>query len=190
MIRSLALFAAAVGLASCASAGGPVSGAAPQTTTISIGGDATTGAASSVSVTSHRELRGSSHRVEALIDEVWQVLPAVYAELGVPIGTVNSSARTIGNTQLTLNRRFDGGAISRYLNCGAGPSGQPLADQYRVEASLLTILHPEADGTTRVETRLTGSATNRGTSGAPVTCGTTGRLEARIAQMAALRVTL
>jgi hypothetical protein len=190
MRRPLFLISGALLLAGCAGAGGPVSGASPQTTAISIGGDATTGAGSTVLVTSHREMRGSTHRVEAMIDEVWRVLPAVYQELGVPVGTVNTATRTLGNSDVTLNRTLAGDRVSRYLNCGSGQTGQPLADQYRVQATLLTVLHPEADGTTRVETRLNGTAANRATSGNAIACGTTGRLEARIAQALALRVTL
>lgn len=190
MKRSFLLLAGSVVLTACAGTGGPVSGAAPQTTAISVGGDATSGAGSTVLVTSNRETRGSDHKVEAMIDEVWQVLPAVYGELGIPVATVNSATRSMGNSQLVISRKLAGNRASLYLNCGAGIAGQPVADQYRVDASLMTFLHPETDGTTRVETRLTGTATNRAISGAPINCGTTGRLEDRIAQMVALRVTL
>ncbi len=190
MFRSVAIATSALLVAGCAGAGGPVSGSTPQTTSISVGGDARTGSGSTIMVTSNREMRGSNHRVEALIDEVWRQIPAVYQELEIPVATVNSSTRTIGNSQFTVSRRMANAAVSRYLSCGIGPAGQPLADQYRVDLSLLTILHPETDGTTRVETRLTATATSRGTSGAPLACGSTGRLEALIAQRLALRVTL
>lgn len=178
--------------ASCAGAGGegPAAAASPQTTAISIVGDATRGAGSTVLVTSHRDLRGSNHRVRGMIDEVWRVLPSVYGELGIEVGTVDSGARTMGNARLVMSRSLAGQRLSRYLSCGSGMSGQPIADEYRVEASLLTILHPEEDGSTRVETRLTATAMSRASSGAPLACGSTGRLEARIAEMIALRLTL
>jgi hypothetical protein len=68
-----------------------------------------------------------------------------------------------------------------YLRCGSDPAGNPLADVYRVRASLITAVEPTADGQARVETRLEGTAANPTQAQAPVQCTSSGRLEEAIA---------
>lgn len=125
---------------------------------------------------------GTTHQVGATPDRVWAVLPAVYQGLGIAVGTNLPEARTIGNTKLVLNRTLAGQPLSTFLSCGDGPTGTPLANNYRVDMALVTMLNPTPNGGTRVETRVGASATNRAVSGASVACATTGRLEALIAE--------
>lgn len=163
---------------------GACSGNAPPSTqtvrsTVSVSSQDATG---NTTIESFQDVGGSSHQVGATPDRVWAVLPAVYQGLGIAVGTSLPEAKTIGNTRLVLNRTLAGKPLSVFLSCGDGPTGTPLADSYRVDMALVTMLNPTPGGGTRVETRVGASATNRAVSGASVSCGTTGRLEALIAE--------
>ena len=73
--------------------------------------------------------------------------------------------------------------MSTWLNCGSGMTG-PNADNYRITIALMIIVDPAANNTTRMRIGMVGSGANIvGNSTEPVACGTTGRLEERIAQL-------
>lgn len=133
-------------------------------------------------IETYRDVGGTAHQLGATPDQVWGVLPAVYQGLGIAVGTSLPDTKTIGNTKLVLNRSLAGRPLSDFLSCGDGPTGAPLANNYRVEMALVTVLTPTPNGGTRVETRVGASAANRAVSGATVSCTTTGRLEAMIAE--------
>jgi hypothetical protein len=178
-MKRLFVLAAAALLAGCSGNAPPSTQTVRSTTSISstgVGGSATT------SIDSYSDVGGSSHRVSAAPDRVWEVMPAVYQGLGIAVGTSIPDAKTIGNVRLDLNRVLAGQPLSTFVNCGEGPTGSPLADSYRVTMSLLTTLATAENGATRVETRINASAANRAVSGATVNCATTGRLEALIAE--------
>lgn len=169
------------GCASSSSTPAPPSG--PQTTTISVPpSGALGGSGSTVVLSVHRDARGSRHTITASPEQVWAALLLVYEKLQIPVGTIDSNARRLGNTALVANRALAGERVSRSLNCGESGFGAPVADSHQVTVSVLTLLEPVPGGGTLIETRLTGSAIARGVSTAPVHCSTSGRLEERIAQ--------
>lgn len=135
-----------------------------------------------VVLTVHRDARGSRHLINASPEQVWPALIRVYEALEIPLATIDRTQHRLGNPTLVLRRRLAGEPISRFLDCGQGPFGAPLADSYEINLSVLTSLEPAADGSTQIETRLNARAVNRGVSGAPVHCASTGRLEERIVQ--------
>ena len=122
--------------------------------------------------------------IQAPVERVWAVLPAVYEQLQIPVGTIDPSARVIGNRKLqSKSGRIAGQRASSYLSCGSTAIGGPVADSYQVNGSLITSLQPGQAGSTQVQTSLEASATQRGVSSAPVRCATTGQLEQRIATL-------
>jgi hypothetical protein len=176
-MKRLVVIAAAVLLSGCASggAGAGETGTVRATTTVSgVGGTRT--------LESYGTRVGAAHTVDAPVERVWEALPAVYGALGIPVGTSVPATRTFGNSSLEVNRRMAERPVSTWLNCGEGPFGAPLADSYRVKATVVTTLAPGADGRTQLQTLVSGTATNRAASGAPVNCGTTGALETQIAE--------
>lgn len=188
MRENMVIVAAAIVLCGCGASTGLPASAGPQTTTIGSAVDASLGGGPVKLLTTHRDERGSVSVLAAPVEEVWRVIPGALQDAGVAIGTIDSRTHTIGNTNLVATRTLGGERISRFLSCGQGHSGQPVADEARVTSSLLAALHPEPSGNTRVEIRLTGSARGHGGNATPVTCTTTGRLEQRIARLVAERL--
>lgn len=116
-------------------------------------------------------------------EQVWAVLPAVYAALEIP-GEVNDpAARAYGTRRFTRNR-LDGKRITHFIRCGsqgAGSGALPVSS-YRVRLSVLSSVEPAAtSGVALLTTRVQGSAMSvDGTSSASVGCSSTGALEQRI----------
>ena len=177
-MKRLVVLAAAL-LTGCASGGNTASPAGSVRSTVSISSQTVAG---NTTLDSYTNVGGSTHRVSATADRVWEVLPAVYQSLGIAVGTSLPEAKTIGNTKLVLNRSLAGEPLSAFLSCGDGPMGTPLANSYRVDMAIFTIVTPLAGSGAQVETRVNAIATNRAVSGAPVSCATTGRLEGLIAE--------
>jgi len=126
----------------------------------------------------------SRHVVARPVDSVWVVLPAVYEQLEVEPTLLDSGNYRIGNTRF-VTRRIEGNRLSRYLRCGSSVGNSSLADSYRVTMSVLTRVRRDQDGQTLLQSEVTGSAVPRTVSGNAVVCTSTGRLEQRIAELAA-----
>ena len=111
---------------------------------------------------------------------VFDVLKAVYDELGIPSATSDMANRRIGNTNFFKTRKLGNTAISVYLHCGESLTGN-IADSYRIYFSIISEVRPDAKGASELETAVTGYARNlEGTSSDPIACGSTGQLEDRI----------
>jgi hypothetical protein len=109
-------------------------------------------------------------------------LKTVYEELGIPAGTNDPTTGRVGNTNFWKTRKLANEAISTYLNCGNSITGS-AADTYRVYISLVSVIRPDGQGASELETAFTAAAQNmEGTASDRVVCGTTGRLEERIRQ--------
>lgn len=164
------------GCASSSSGGEPPPGSVTRSTTV-----VSTSAGEST-IESYRTTDGVAQDLAVAPEKAWEVLPAVYESLGIPVKTTIPPSKTLGNTALEFNRTLGGQRASALLECGQTATGSPVADNYRINMSVLTALASAESGRTRVETRVNATATSRTTSGAPVNCATTGRLEARIAE--------
>lgn len=182
-MRPLVVMILALVAAGCASSSSAPAPRGPEAIAISIPpSDALGGVGSTVVLSVNRDTRGSRHTITASPAQVWAALPIVYEKLQIPVGTVDPTARRFGHPSLVVNRTLAGERVSRSLNCGESGFGPPVADSYQVNVSVLTTLEPTPGGGTRIETQLTGSATARGVSSAPVHCASTGRLEEQIAR--------
>ena len=118
----------------------------------------------------------------------FEAVKAVYEELGIPAGTHDPSTGRIGNTDFWKSRRLGNEAMSAYLNCGESFTG-PVANNYRIYISLLSVVRPDGKGGSELETAFSAQAQNmEGTSGDRIACGSTGRLEERIRKSVLLKV--
>jgi len=182
-MRTLILCSSLLALAACATTAGTGTGA--NTTTPPLVDNQTTGQG----ILRTRADVSSAERINAPIQRVYDVLPAVYRELGVAEVGADSTTRTVGNGRVQVSRRFGGEPVSRYVQCGTTAFGAPLADEARVEMDLRTTVSADPAGGTALRTVLTATARgNRGTSTDQVQCNSTGSLESRIAAMVRQRV--
>lgn len=131
-----------------------------------------------VSVTQMIDSNVRTATVPAAPDAAWGLLPAVFEELGVPVSMVDPRTRALGTTE-TRVRRLGQARPSRYLDCGSGMAGQH-ADLYDVYLTVVTQLHPAAEGSTEVRTQLEASAKDPGHGNNPVRCTSKGTLERAI----------
>ena len=74
-------------------------------------------------------------------------------------------------------RRLGKQPLSRYLNCGTEPSGVAHVDAWAVNLTVMSQVTPDGNGASTVSTQVAASASPVTTSGAPVTCTSTGELE-------------
>ena len=170
----------------CAS-GGALPSSGPVSTTTTIVAAATPSPTSmAADVTMKRDESGVVTAIAAPPEQAWNALVATYASLGVPPGTVNVQQRVYGNEALEpKDGKVAGMRTSLVLSCGTSPTGVPLAQSYRVRVSVVSMIAP-AEGGSRLTTRVMGTAASREIAGStPVTCGSSGKLEERIATLVA-----
>lgn len=170
-------------LAACAPAG--------QTSSTGGGNTQVLAGSESLTVSTASEVRVTSADVAAPVQRVWQVLPAVYQELGLA-ATADAAARTV-RTQGVMARRFQDEPAARFFDCGRGQFGVDIAAQYEVRFSVRTTVQPGATpGTARLETGVEASARNpTGSANALMSvCHTRGRLEELVAARVRARLGL
>ena len=109
-------------------------------------------------------------------------LTQIYAQLQIPVGTMNQNGGQIGNQNLRLpNHRLGTHRVSLYLDCGQESMLGNRADLDEVTLQVLTTVKQDHDSTTIVGTQVEGSARPSGTSSNAVDCQSTGELEKTIA---------
>ncbi len=115
-------------------------------------------------------------------------LKAVYEELGIPPGTVDPATGRVGNTNFWKTRKLGNEAMSTYLSCADSYAGT-AADLYRIYISLVSVVRPDGQGASELETAFSAQAQNMdGAANDRIACGTTGRLEERIRKGVLLKV--
>jgi hypothetical protein len=118
----------------------------------------------------------------------FEALKRVYTELGVPPAVDDPATGRFGNTDFWKSRRFGDQAMSTYLNCGESFTGS-AANNYRIYMSLMSVVRPDGQGASELETAFHATAQNmEGTSSDRIACGSTGRLEERIRRAVLLKV--
>lgn len=134
-----------------------------------------------VRVTSNDE--ASVQVIRATPAQAWDALPRVFEALDVPITHMQEAQHLMGNRDFTASRRLGGDPLERFLNCGSTISG-PITSNHTVKLSLLVQVLPSDGGQSQLSTRVEGRATSRqGVSGSVLACGSTGRLEAKVAEL-------
>ena len=119
------------------------------------------------------------------IDEalIWGVLPGVYQQLGIPVGTSNPQKKQVGNLGFEVSR-IDGSRMNKFLDCGTSRTG-PMANAYQVTLTVMTKLAAAEGGGTTLSTVVDGTAVNRSIAGYPVPCTSRETLEVLIADKVA-----
>jgi len=176
-MRSLVTLLVALAASACASA--PAAGP-ERTTRVAI-----SSGAGSLGITEIRHDLTPSRTLPLHPDSVWRALPLVYERLGVE-GAGLLPGQPVYGAQGFRPRRLEGKRLSSWIDCGTGLTATPKADEYLVTMSLLSRVVPEREGGTRLETVLTAHARSLSAAGDPVNCQSTGRLEARVAELVVL----
>ena len=142
-----------------------------------------TAAGTDVIVNLGNEPTTRAEHVDAAAHRVWAALPGAFTELGLAPGAADGASRTLASGQRTIHRRLLGEPASAFFDCGRATTGERAADAYRVTLSVRATVSGEGTGS-RVATVVDASARNpEGTSSTPVRCLSTGRLEARLADV-------
>lgn len=128
------------------------------------------------------EVSKGVHSLDGSPEEVWPLLRGVLEELGIPVGLLDPTTRTIGNPRFRP-QRIGKARNSRYFDCGHGVTAVPYADQYELTASVMAHVGTGDDGNARLETVVTGSARSRALSGGAINCTSKGTLERAIADL-------
>lgn len=114
--------------------------------------------------------------ISAEATRLWDLLPAVYREIGL-----EATQADIRNRILRFDGRvqkLNGTRLSEFLDCGRGVAG-PNADTHDVTLRVVAQVAP-VGSTSEARAQVEATARNRGTSGSPPSCISTGVLESRI----------
>ncbi|MCX5768527.1 MAG: hypothetical protein NTZ43_15005 [Gemmatimonadetes bacterium] len=110
--------------------------------------------------------------------KVFAALDAAFKGVSIPM-TVRDSVRGIaGNASYRKMRNFANAPASKWLNCGAGMTGQN-ADEMRLTIAIIAIVDPGKSGGTVLRLGMAASAEDAiGQSKPAIGCASSGRLEA------------
>lgn len=111
-------------------------------------------------------------------DAVFALIPGVYQDLGINVGTIDGSNRTAGNTQIRVRGRLGRLPLSTFLDCGQTGLRGAAADAFPVRLSVVSTVIPNG-GESRLLTRVEAAYTTAEASGT-VACTSTGELEGMI----------
>jgi len=121
---------------------------------------------------------GAAAKVPGTPAAVFTRLRALYRELGVRTEVDDSARGRIGSLEIIRTQQFAGGWMSRIVDCGRGPSGSPLADNARMQLSMVSFVGPGDGDSTTIRTGLVGFArANDGSSMEQVSCTSRGYVE-------------
>jgi hypothetical protein len=122
------------------------------------------------------------------LDQVWRVLPAVYAALGIPVQLIDPKTHQVGNEGFKTRKTLGTTPLSTYIECGKTQIGEN-ADSYDVVLTVLTSVQPGNSGGSNVVTTIEASAKPVTYSQEYSRCSSKGRLEAQLVDslMARLR---
>jgi hypothetical protein len=119
---------------------------------------------------------------EASPGQVWTAAAKVFYDLKIATDTRDSAAGVIGVVKYTKSGYLADQPMSRLLNCGIDMVGQK-ADIYRISLVLMAIVTPLTATKTELGVGFVGSGIDvRGSSGDPVACAPTGRMESMFAE--------
>lgn len=128
-----------------------------------------------------RENYVSRNSVNATPNEVLEVLPAVFASVGLPAPQIDPQQGLAVVQPFTVSRRLGGVRMSNMLDCGRGPAGQ-YADSYRIHLSVATQVTAEGASGSTVLTQLEAIGQNTGGTSGNARCSSVGQLEQRIVE--------
>jgi len=116
---------------------------------------------------------------------VFQVLPQVLVELGLPPTRIDTSALVI-EAEAVARRQLAGTSLGAYFDCGSA-TGIPNTTSYTLRIKGWTQVEPNEIGTTTLRTRVEASARQEGVQQGSVLCASKSKLEEKIASLAMVR---
>ncbi len=119
--------------------------------------------------------------VDATPANTWKALTAAYDSLGIPLSNTGQGDGVLGNLGFKVRRKLKDAPLSRYLDCGTTQVA-PNAESYEITLSIASQVQGVAGGT-RVVTTVEASGRPIAFAGSQVSCVSTGRLEALIADL-------
>lgn len=172
------IFLSVLLLAACGAQG---AGRTTVVSTVPVTTQITTGAGE-VRVSNNNETRETTHVLQRTAAEAWSALPGVYRQLGLEGQVLDADERIFGTRHQTVSGRLAGVRLAEYLSCGQGNGGLPVANTYRVNLSVGTRVETIGERA-QLRSAVVAEASPQTVSGPSVRCSTTGRLEARIAEL-------
>ena len=176
-MRQVMVAAACMALAACASSRGELVDTAPAETTTSV---ETFSEAGTINMRTTRSDPTASFAIEAPPDRVFQALASVYEELGLKVNSLDTQTRRIGVENARVRRQLGGQRMSRYLECGERLGGR-VAETDDIMLTIVTQVSATGAAST-LRTLVDAQARPIGVSGNPITCATTGAIEARLVE--------
>jgi hypothetical protein len=126
---------------------------------------------------------GAPREVAGPPARAYAALVLAYQALRIPISMRDTARRYIGNLHYVKMRELGGTALSRYIECGRDMTGA-RADKYRVHLAIVSRLDSVGPEQSRLKSSVVAGAEDvMGNSMYPIPCGSTGTLEARIAEL-------
>ncbi len=184
MHRSVVIMMAAMGMAvasGCAAKTGGDPVATPRTSTQRIESEG-----KNILLTTAPDAFVSSIRLPNSPTRVFQVLPLVLTELGLPPSHVDTSTLVIESRSIAARRQLAGTSLGAYFDCGSA-TGIPNTTSYTLRISGWTRVEPNEIGTTTLTTRVEATARQEGVQQGTVVCSSKGKLEEKIAGLALVR---
>ena len=128
----------------------------------------------------------SSIRLPNSPTRVFQILPEVLTELGLPPSRIDTTTLVVEARSVAARRQLAGVALGTYFDCGSA-SGIPNTTSYTLRISGWTQVEPSDIGTTTLRTRVEATARQEGVQQGQVLCTSTGKLEEKIAGRALVK---
>ncbi len=132
-------------------------------------------------------VQAATTRVNVSADKVFAALPATYETLGIPVTTMVSKDRMLGNLELKARARLGSLPTRRLFDCGT-QLGEPNSDSYQLTLSISSEVKDHADGSSTLATLIQGSGRPVSFNGADVRCTSLGELEKRIATLVQVKI--
>lgn len=134
-----------------------------------------------------RERLSTRADIAAPRQSVWNSLPDAYTDAGLPLPALDNAQGLAAVQNHRLMFRLGDDRLSRFFDCGTGPTGLN-ADQRALRVNVLIAVLREQEGVTPVEIRAEAAAqSTEGASAPVVNCSSSGLLEQRIARSLQLR---
>lgn len=120
--------------------------------------------------------------------KIWEILAAVYTDLGLEINFREPESLRIGACYQKFRTRLGKEMLSTYVDCGE-TRGVPNADRYEVALTVLTTVVPNSSGTSSLFTFVLGVGLDSSSSTNRRWCYSSGALEERIRARAEVKTT-
>ncbi len=128
------------------------------------------------------------YEIDAPAGRVFSAFASALDELKIPITERDSAGGLVGNAKLQQRHTFAGMQLSKLVNCGLSAMG-PNANTYQVHAALIAFIDPLGPSKTRIRIAFAaGALDSSGAAKEPASCGSTGVLEERLADMVKQRL--